>query len=333
MKYKLLLFLLCVTLLSCSDDEGSTTVTTDPDPDPDPDPVETPIIDSDYFNTSSFTSITTVTCTLEDGTETECYQIVFTGDAIDGEAGPYCPATINEIGGLSLYDGNTNPGLRNISKDFLNDLETDGWNIVDANNDVFVRYTSEQFPPNSDTSYCLQLPYDPDLTFTYTIPTSPIAATSAVTLDEFDRIGLTLDGTSIIAEVPSAVYGPSGNLSQQINFPSLDPCGGHPDNSGDYHLHFIPQVMNQILSENSITDVSCTLFNQVSDVTLVGFALDGYPIYAYAEIPNDLDDCHGRTAVTTEYPNGIYHYVATTDLPNVPPCRKGLASERPYSVR
>ena len=50
------------------------------------------------------------------------------------------------------------------------------------------------------------------------------------------------------------------------------------------------------------------------------------------EIPNDLDECNGRTAATDEYPDGTYHYVGTTGSPNVPPCRKGLAAEMSVSI-
>lgn len=37
----------------------------------------------------------------------------------------------------------------------------------------------------------------------------------------------------------------------------------------------------------------------------------------------DLDECNGRTGVTPEYPEGIYHYVITDSFPYVPRCLKG----------
>ena len=37
----------------------------------------------------------------------------------------------------------------------------------------------------------------------------------------------------------------------------------------------------------------------------------------------DLDECNGRTGVTPEFPNGIYHYFATDTYPYLPRCVKG----------
>ncbi len=105
-------------------------------------------------------------------------------------------------------------------------------------------------------------------------------------------------------------------------------------------------------------------------MTLVGWAADGFPIYArygYAEPNNatsavkvikssyrtkaepdahrpvsslypmgtflqdyeyiaglgDLDECNGRTGVTPEFPQGIYHYFATDTFPYLQRCVKG----------
>jgi hypothetical protein len=107
-------------------------------------------------------------------------------------------------------------------------------------------------------------------------------------------------------------------------------------------------------------------------VTLVGFAMDGFPIYArygYAKATDagstiramtssyrlkttpssgrpststlpmgtftqdyeyvaglgDLDECNGRTGVTPEFPQGIYHYYITDSYPYIQRCIKGTA--------
>ena len=286
------------------------------------------IIQETFFNSSSLTSIEVVSATLEDGSTANCFQITFTGDGVDGDAGPYCPETIDGIGGLAVYDGNTNPAL-------LNDMEADGWDIVDENGNVNIDDFSGS--ANRNASNCLAAPFDPTLTFTYLIPVTPKLATSNDVISEIEMIGVSLDGVQLTGDPPSAVNGPAmfgGNNSGEINFPSLDPCGGHPDPSGYYHAHFIPQVMNQVLAANDISSVSCTLYTQTTTTALAGFAKDGYPIYAYANIPDDLDDCNGRTAPTPEYPDGIYHYVASTvDAPNMPGCLKGVAARNNFTVR
>ena len=130
--------------------------------------------------------------------------------------------------------------------------------------------------------------------------------------------------------------GPGGGTttSSQISMPVLDPCGGHHDPAGYYHWHFVPQVVNKVLTANNITDISCTNVVQTTDKVLFGFAKDGFPIYAYATEPTGLDDCGGITAATDEYPDGVYHYVAsTTTAPNIPICLKGVAADNAFSYQ
>ena len=45
--------------------------------------------------------------------------------------------------------------------------------------------------------------------------------------------------------------------------------------------------------------------------------------WQYVEGSGDLDECNGRTGVTPEFPNGIYHYFATDSYPYIPRCVKG----------
>ena len=290
-------FFLCTLMMvlvtvSCSNDD-------DQEEDTGTGTLESSIIQAKYFDANSLVSINTVQASLVDGTTADCYEITFTSDGVDGDEGPYCPNTSNDIGGLAVYDGNTNPGLRNINAEFLNDLEGDGWDIMDDDGNVNIE--DLQGAPNNDVSNCLAAPYDAGLTFVYLIPVTPKLGTSNDVISSIENFGVALEGTPLTGDPPSAVNGPGGdNTSTQIAFPSIDPCGGHPDPSGYYHLHFIPQVMNKVLMANEIDEISCTLFEQTTSHALVGFAKDGYPIYAYAEVPTDLDDCYGRTAATDD---------------------------------
>lgn len=45
--------------------------------------------------------------------------------------------------------------------------------------------------------------------------------------------------------------------------------------------------------------------------------------YQYVANSGDLDDGNGRTGVTPEFPNGIYHYYITDTFPFSPRCWKG----------
>ncbi|MES2779781.1 MAG: YHYH protein, partial [Bacteroidota bacterium] len=85
---------------------------------------------------------------------------------------------------------------------------------------------------------------------------------------------------------------------------SFDQYGGHPQQQGQYHYHIEPYYITA----------------QKSKAVLLGFLLDGFPVYGPLEdgktlTSADLDVYHGHVHATTEYPNGIYHYHFTADSP------------------
>ena len=49
--------------------------------------------------------------------------------------------------------------------------------------------------------------------------------------------------------------------------------------------------------------------------------------WEYVSGSGDLDECHGRTGVTPEFPDGTYYYVVTGDTPSLPRCLVGTPSE------
>ncbi len=289
------------------------------------------LLTESLFNTGSLVSFDLVMSTLADGSSAECFRLTFSSNPV--ASGPFCPETIDEIAGMGFYDGATNPGLRVFAEALLNDIESDGYNMV--NDDGTVNVDNFDGTAGRDVSNCLQAAPDDDLRLTFIIPANPLLSGTNDQIGEVEFIGLSLDGVPVNGNPPSAIsgpmMGPPGGTSSEINFPSLDPCGGHHDPAGYYHWHFVPQVTNQVLAANGITEISCTLIDQTSSVALFGFAKDGFPIYAYANEPTDLDDCGGRTAPTDEFPDGTYHYVAsTTDAANVPVCLKGIAANVPF---
>ena len=89
-----------VGLISCtscsSDDSTADDISTN----------DTTVVDvnSSFFTTDSDNvSITTVPCTLSDGTETNCFQIVTNSTPSDHQMGPWCPDNISdsaEAGGI-----------------------------------------------------------------------------------------------------------------------------------------------------------------------------------------------------------------------------------------
>lgn len=138
-----------------------------------------------------------------------------------------------------------------------------------------------------------------------------------------------------------------------------DVNNAHVQPNGQYHYHGMPTNLIPKLNNTSTTTM-----------TLVGWAADGFPIYAnygyttansansalkemkgsyrvkttpdsgrpatslfamghfqqdweYVSGLGDLDECNGRTGVTPEFPNGIYHYYITKTYPFIQRCVKG----------
>jgi len=100
-----------------------------------------------------------------------------------------------------------------------------------------------------------------------------------------------------------------------------DNCGGHPQMSGLYHYHAIPACLTKGESKRRASG-------------LVGYALDGYPIFGPRGhggklLSNDeLDACHGKTSKV--FYEGrwrrIYHYNATLEYPYTLGCFRGTPS-------
>ena len=96
-----------------------------------------------------------------------------------------------------------------------------------------------------------------------------------------------------------------------------DRCGGHPQPQGAYHYHDLsPCIYSGPPGQHS---------------SLVGYALDGYPIYGPLGdggkvLGNaDLDACHGTTGPVILRGKKVmtYHYVATAEYPYVLGCFHG----------
>jgi hypothetical protein len=96
--------------------------------------------------------------------------------------------------------------------------------------------------------------------------------------------------------------GPNQPLTNEIN--SFDQYLGHPQQSGQYHYHIEPKFLTETFGDDAF----------------LGLLSDGFPVYGPVEngrtISNaDLDKYHGHTSVTTDFPDGIYHYHITSEDP------------------
>lgn len=304
--------LLLLPLLACSKDE----------------PVDSATVADFSAHFSNLDSLDTVSCTLSDGTSTTCYSLTFSGSN-PSDDGPYCPATLDDVGGVGIYDGDTNPGFQVMKRALFEGMEADGYDIVDEEGNIRI-VTSADTMPEEGKAYCMAL--DPvDLTLTFLIPVTPVPVSSAHTLETVEQMGVQLDGIPLTSNPPSVVDGPPIANGQGGNIPSIDPCGGHPDPAGYYHAHFGAESMNSVLAAYGMdSELSCTRVAQAADV-LIGFAKDGYPIYSAPEagIPAEADACQGMEATTAEFPDGTYlYYLAPDQAPNLPPCLMGAYVEQ-----
>lgn len=89
-----------------------------------------------------------------------------------------------------------------------------------------------------------------------------------------------------------------------------DRCDGHPDPTGSYHYHSLSP---------------CARVGKTA--TLVGYALDGFGIYAGGKAVSTAaqDLCHGTTSVVPWRGKKVrmYHYVMTQDYPYSLSCFRG----------
>lgn len=134
--------------------------------------------------------------------------------------------------------------------------------------------------------------------FTFKIPLNPtVATTHAAT--PLGPIGVALNGVPFYNQYA----GPSQPLTNEIT--SFDQYWGHPQATGQYHYHVEPLYLTTVKATRS---------------SLLGFLLDGFPVYGPEEngtSVTDLDAYHGHTTATSDYPNGIYHYHITNSDPYI----------------
>lgn len=360
--FALLILLTTIWLVGCgggSGGSGSNTVTgsvVDSDADSDTDNG----IDNDSignFDATLFslqlTDETRVSCTLENGSSTTCYQLTFIANGVgdtegNGTVGPFCPETITtprSESGFGVYDGASNPGFQSIIDAAMN-MELDGYDIVDDLGNI------NSVGGGGGASACLSMGFDSTLEITYLVPVTPELRSEPYDLGTIESIGFGLTGVPYKGNPPGVTIAEAGvGGAGSGSIPSLDHCGGHADPAGYYHWHFVPQSMNTVLDsdEYDFTDlygVSCSnsFIDHDEPSAFAGIAKDGFPIYgAFDSVasvdtaPNDVvavDSCNGHEHATDEFPDGVYHYHALeTGAPNVPACLVGSFANNDFSVR
>jgi len=136
--------------------------------------------------------------------------------------------------------------------------------------------------------------------YVFKIPVDPKVATNHMAT-QLGAIGVSLNGVPFFNQYA----GPNQPLTGEVV--SFDRYWGHPAPTGQYHYHVEPLYLTTV---------------KVTKSSLLGFLLDGFPVYGPEEngalIDNSkLDAYHGHTSVTTDFPSGIYHYHITNTDPYI----------------
>ena len=281
------------------------------------------VINPDYFDAVGQVSAPQVMdCTLQNGLATQCVQFVSKYLPDNLEIGPFCPDTIFEEGGIWEWDGD-NPGLYRLNEVFFTMLKAQGYEFYDADGNVYIGDPAGAI--QAGVNNCLEATADETVEITVRIPLQPIRAETPTDLGTVAQVGLGIDGVPIFADAPSVLQ--TGHL------PALDECGGHIDPGGWYHWHATASDIDSSLDHEGV-DTDCHL--DQSAAALFGYAFDGYPIYGSVDqdgsSPTDLDQCSGHTGPTAEYPEGVYHYHAGLDFPNLPTCLVGVSADNAFAT-
>ncbi len=185
-------------------------------------------------------------------------------------------------------------------------------------NDLPTRQTTGEFPVKSSDD-AFRYDRNPNSivarAHAYSLPLHPRAASSPNCLTG-GPIGVAKNGVAIFDALDA---GDRDAVAHEVQ----DSCGGHPQKQGEYHYHSIPSCLTAGESKHKASG-------------LVGFALDGYPIYgprgAHGKLLTnaDLDACHGQTSKV--WLEGrwqrTYHYNATLEYPYTLGCFHGTPVSR-----
>ncbi|PJI85739.1 YHYH protein [Yoonia maricola] len=272
--------------------------------------------DLDSFAQTAFAAEPqTVDCVLEDGTATSCYEFTV-GYLPEGlETGPFCPATLDDAGGIWDWDGD-DPGLYRIDETFLRMLDDQGYTFFDADGTVHVVDIATEQPAVDHA--CINVSQEETVTITMQLPITPAMAEAPTVLGTVGKVGVALDGAPIFSDAPSVL--------QTGHMPALDTCGGHIDPGGWFHWHATATDIETVFETEGVS-ADCALTQDSAGH--FGYAFDGFAMYGSTEldgtIPTDLDACNGHVGETSD--GEVYHYHASTAFPNLPPCLVGVQAQ------
>jgi YHYH protein len=254
-------------------------------------------------------SITTVSCTLSGGTTTSCYRIVTKGAASDHAVGPFCPTNVySDVASKTLSTDASNVGMwidggktYSLAGQFIANLATfynsTSWQMFDATTgavkitDTQAMFTAAAQPnvPAALANHCVEgkMSYvGGGVSRTFLIPVTPVALSSGTGSVGTSGVGVSLSG--IVMDGPA----PTSHILAGLTIAAFDPNGGHINPVAGYHYHAATGKSHQVASTHGHS-------------ALMGYALDGYGIYAQKDTSGaearGLDNCRGHTDAVRGY--------------------------------
>jgi hypothetical protein len=271
--------------------------------------------------------ISTVSCTLSGGTATTCYKVVTVGAPTDHAVGPFCPTNVYaDVASKTLSTDTSAVGMwfesgttHSLTGQFVAALASfynnSIWQLFDANTGV-VKVTDTQAlfeaaavpnVPLALNNYCVEgkMSYvGGGMSRTLLIPVTPVPLSSGTGAVGQSGVGVALNG--IVMDAPA----PVANIKAAYTIAALDVHGGHVNPHTGYHYHAATGSSHQVASADG-------------HAALIGYALDGYGIYALKDAASadatDLDTCRGHSDST----RGYHYHVASAGANQHIGCFKG----------
>lgn len=265
-------------------------------------------LDPSYFIAAGLTTaITTVPCTLSDGTVTTCYSISTNNKPSEHTQGPWCPTNITDDkskGGIWFEGGKVYDVDGAFIKNMNNFYSNATWQMYKSDGTINVTNSKAACEaaarPNVDPAYknyCVECqPSYVSFTHTFLIPTKPVKLSSAKTIGGMGVvIGTALNG--VVFDPPA----PTQAILSAFTLAPMDDNGGHVNLAEGYHYHAATGKTKEIAQTDG-------------HAPLIGYAMDGYGMHAQfnqdGKEPADLDACRGHTDTTRGY---HYHVASAGD--------------------
>ncbi len=243
--------------------------------------------------------ISTVSCSLSDGSTGDCYKIVTKNIPTDVGMGPWCPSNITDDaskGGIWLESGE----VHDVDGEFIQNLAEfygdSNWNMYNKTTGEIIKTSTLEecvaaANPNVGPeyrNYCVEcLPeYVTDLTDTFYIPVTPKPAAQIV---KFGGPGPRATGLSVRGIALNGVRfdapAPVSNILRAYTIAPFDDAGGHINPHAGYHYH-------------AATGMTTKIEQNDGHAPMIGYALDGYGLYANTDANgneySDLDAARGH---------------------------------------